>query len=101
MQSPGPEEAAMVLRVISKTSMCLLLQNGPGAVIQADLKSPLTPRTFVSAQSVNPMHSIPAKVVLGSFYPETCKFLDCVVDADFFTGPVLTRLDYLARKKPQ
>jgi hypothetical protein len=98
MQVSRLEEEAHLLRVFSKSSVCLLLRNGPGTVIQADLSVPLSPRTFIAAQAVNVTNAVPAKVILGPFEAETCKFLDCFLDADI-PQPTWTRVNYLSRKK--
>jgi hypothetical protein len=94
------EEHARVLRVYNKQSVCLLLVNGPGAVIQADLVAPFSPRTMVMAQSINVLNTVPAKVTLGTFDPHTCKFVDCHLDVDI-PDPNFQRVNYLARKKRQ
>lgn len=100
MQRKPTEEPARLIRVLSKTSVCLLLTNGPGSVIQADLKSPFSPRTYVTAQTVNALNTLPAKVTLGVFDPDTFRFTGCLLDVDF-PEPTNHRLNYLSRKKSQ
>lgn len=92
------EEEALLLRVFNRNSVCLMLKNGPGAVIQAELNAPISPRSFVAAQSINAMNSVPAKVVLGPFDTDTCRFLNCYLDA-YIPQPAWNRVNYLARKK--
>jgi hypothetical protein len=93
-------EQAYLLRVLNKSSVCVLLRNGPGAVIQADLTVPLSPRSMIASQSINALNSIPVRITLGEFDADNCKFLNCTLDADF-PEPCLNRVNYLARKKPQ
>ena len=93
-----PEEPAQLLRVLSRQSVCVLLRNGPGAVVQADLRAPLSPRSYCASQAVNALNSLPAKVCLGVFEADTCKFLDCTLDVDF-PDPAWTRVNYADRKK--
>ena len=89
-------ESATILRALSKSSLCLLLPSG--AVVQAELQAPLTPRTHVNAQKVNAFACVPAMVQLGPYDLERSRFTECVVDAHW-PEAVYDRLNYIHRSK--
>ena len=89
-------ERATVIRALSKASVCLELNTG--AVVQAQLTTPLSPRTHVKAQKVNAFACIPAMVSLGPYDLGQHCFTQCVVDAHW-PDAAYSRLDYVQRSK--
>ena len=88
-------ERAHLLRVIDISRVCVLLRE-TGAVVQAELKVPLSPRTHVAAQSINALSGIPARVALGPYNSSKFMFTDCYIEADFPESNA-NRFDYSSR----
>ena len=77
-----PMERAHLLRVIDISKVCVLLRD-TGAIVQAELSTPLSPRSHVAAQSVNAFCGIPARISLGSYNSSKYMFTNCHLDVDF------------------
>lgn len=89
-------ESAVVLRALSKNSVSVLL--GTGAVVQAELATPLSPRTYLNAQSVNALATLPARVSLGPYDLDQHRFTQCTLEAQFPEASY-QRVNYLERYK--
>jgi hypothetical protein len=89
-------EPALFLRALSKTSVCLMMLD-TNAVVHAELKTPLTPRSSVGAQLVNALNPVRSMVQLGPYDMEQHRFTQCMVDIRL-PEPVYARLDYLRKK---
>ena len=87
-------ESALLLRPLGRTSACL--RQSTGAIVQAELRFPLTLRFHLQAQAVNPNNPVPAMVELGPFDLEQHHFTDCVLDVAL-PESAYTRMDYLSR----
>ena len=90
-----PMERAHLLRVIDISKVCVLLRE-TGAIVQAELSRPLSPRSHVAAQSVHALAGIPARVFLGPYDSSKYMFTDCYLEADF-PETKASRLDYSSR----
>ena len=84
------------MRVINPNTVCLRLQTG--AVIQADLKKPLSPRSHVRGQSINVLKPLPAMIQLGTFDLDHRKFMDTLLEVDL-PEVRYERVTYMSRKK--
>ena len=89
-------EPALFLRSLSKTSVCLMMLD-TSAVVHAELKTPLSPRTILGAQLVNALNPVRSMVQLGPYDMEQHRFTQCVVDIRL-SEPNYARLDYLRKK---
>lgn len=89
-------EPITVLRALGRTSVCVLLDTG--AVVQAELQTPLSPRTHVNAQRVNALTCVPGMILLGPYDLEQNRFTQCVLDANW-PEAVYSRLNYSHRSK--
>lgn len=87
-------ENATLLRALSKNSVCVLLDSG--AVVQAELSSPLSPRTYVNAQAVNALSSLPARVMLGPYDLDQHRFTQCALHTQI-PEVAYNRVNYLER----
>ena len=88
-------ERAHLLRVIDISKVCVVLRES-GAVVQAELSKPLSPRSHVAAQSVHALAGIPARVALGPYNSSKYMFTNCHLEADFPETKV-TRFNYSSR----
>ena len=50
-------ESALLLRVLSRRSVCVMLSD-TGAIVQAELQTPLTPRSHTNAQIITPTDGV-------------------------------------------
>ena len=91
----APMERAQLLRVIDKQKVCVILR-GSGAIIQAELATPLSPRSHVSGQMVNVLAAVPAMVSLGPYDTKRHMFTECHMDAEL-PEPKTSRVDYANR----
>lgn len=92
-----PMERAQLLRVIDISKVCVLLRD-TGAIVQAELSTPLSPRSHVASQSVNALAAVPARISLGAYDFKKYLFTDCHMDVDF-PEPKLSRLNYTRRQQ--
>ena len=90
-----PMERAQLLRVIDVSKVCVLLRQ-TGAIVQAELSTPLSPRSHVASQSVNAMASVPARISLGPYNFSKYMFTDCHMEADF-PEQCINRHNYASR----
>ena len=90
-----PMERAQLLRVIDVSRVCVLLRE-TGAIVQAELSTPLSPRSHVASQSVNALASVPARISLGPYNISKYMFTDCHMEADL-PEPRTTRHNYASR----
>ena len=89
-------EPVTILRALGKTSICVQLPTG--AVVQAELRTPLSPRSHVNAQKVNALSCVPGMISLGPYDLDQHRFTHCVLEAAW-PEAVYARLNYSHRSK--
>jgi hypothetical protein len=72
----------MLLRVMNKSSACVLLRASQ-SVVHVELDPPLSPRSHVNAQGVNALSAVPATVWLGPYSTTKHRFTACRLSAEF------------------
>ena len=97
MNDTQQTHAARLLRVVNPKQVCLKLLS-TGAVIQAELDPPFSPRTHVRAHSITPFSTVAAQVCLGPYHTSLHRFLGCQIIAEL-PEPTYTRLDYSKHKR--
>jgi len=85
------------MRAIGKTGACLVLLD-TGAVVHAELKAPLSPRSFLNAQSVNAVSPVRGMAELGPYDVDQHRFTECVLDVSL-PEAAYGRVDYAQRRK--
>ena len=90
-------ESALLLRVLSRSSVCVMLSD-TGAIVQAELQTPLTPRSHTNAQIITPTDGVQAQIQLGPYDLDQHRFTGCILDAELPEAKY-DRVDYAQRSK--
>ena len=99
-EPPAPlrtEHSAVLLRVISRQSACVMLKPSQ-SVVHVELDAPLSPRSHANAQLVNALSPVPATVWLGPYSTALHRFTECSLKAKF-PEQSYNRLSYSQRTK--
>ena len=89
-------ESALLLRPLERTSTRLRLSTG--AIVPAELRFPLTPRSHLQALAARPPNRVPAMLELGPCDLEPRRFTDCVLD-EAPPESAYPRIDGLSRRR--
>ena len=87
---------ASLMRVISPKTVCVLVNER--VMIQAELSTPLSPRSHGKMQAVSGLKPIKARIQLGQYDLQRHMFTGCMLEAE---APEIKyeRLKYCPRKK--
>ncbi len=88
-------EPVLLLRAIGKSGACLLMLE-TGSVVHAELRTPLSPRSALNAQSVNALSPVKGLVELGPYDMDQHRFTDCILDVPLPEASY-SRVDYAQR----
>jgi len=88
-------EPVLLVRAIGKTGACLMML-GSGAMVHAELRTPLSPRSVLNSQSVNAISPVRGLVELGPYDIEQHRFTDCILDVSLPEASY-SRVDYAHR----
>lgn len=88
-------EPVLLLRAIGKSGACLLMLD-TGAVVHAELRTPLSPRSVLNVQSVNALAPVRGAVELGPYDVDQHRFTGCVLDVSLPEASY-SRVDYAQR----
>ena len=91
------ERECMLVRVINRESVCVILRETQ-AVVLAELRRPLSPRSHVNAQLVHAFNQVPAIVRLGPYDVQQHRFTGCSMEAQLPEASY-NRLAYAARQE--
>ena len=86
---------AHLMKVLSPKTVCLLVNDR--VMVQADLHTPLSPRTHYQLQSVHSLKPLKARVQLGPYDLDRHRFTECMLHAE---APEIkyVRLNYASRR---
>ena len=87
---------ASIMRMLSPSTLCLLLNEK--VVIQAELETPLSPRSQGNMQTTSILKPVPARIQLGKYDLQRHKFTGCRLEAEI-PEVKYERLAYASRRK--
>ena len=87
---------ASVLRMLSPNTVCLLLNEK--VVVQAELTTPLSPRSHSNMQTTSILRPVAARIQLGEYDLQRHRFTDCRLEAEM-PEVKYERLAYTSRRK--
>jgi hypothetical protein len=96
---PSPNVlSGYLLRVINPSNVCVLL-SGSAAIVHAELKAPLSPRSHLNSQAVHAFAPCPMSIALGPYDMSQHRFTECALEPQL-PETKYTRVKYgLGRKK--